>query len=210
MDPQGPPQPALGAAAKNAPVANPPAMGSEFRPHGGNIPPSPFFPGFPHPTSHMPYLFQQSFMPSLAGLAFPPSHGGAGAPVDLTGGTMKSDPTEFGAEQSKPTKKRRVARKKSEIIQLDDVKDEVDAVKSGGHWKDHWVIQLITIRGEMHTIFSQPPKQGDIGITIFKFFLHFFFHNDNVMCDVTNFVVALACHAFLWQSNAKFPVKSNI
>ena len=88
---------------------------------------------------------------------------------------MKSDPTEFGAEQSKPTKKRRVARKKSEIIQLDDVKDEVDAVKSGGHWKDHWVIQLITIRGEMHTIFSQPPKQGDIGITIFNFFFHFFF-----------------------------------
>ena len=95
---------------------------------------------------------------------------------------MKSDSPEFVVEHSKPTKKRRVARKKPEIIQLDDVKDEVYAVKSGGHWKDHWVIQLITIRGERHTIFSQPPKQGNIGITIFNFFFSIFFSTATMKC----------------------------
>ena len=57
-------------------------------------------------------------------------------------------------------KKRRLAKKKPEIMELNDAKDEVDAVKSGGHWKDHWIIQLIIIRGEMHNTFSAPPKQS--------------------------------------------------
>ena len=63
-------------------------------------------------------------------------------------------------KQSKSTKKRRVAREKPEIVELDDVKDEVEVPKSGGHWKDPWVIQLINIRREMHDTFSAPPKQG--------------------------------------------------
>lgn len=74
-------------------------------------------------------------------------------------GSHRRDLLECVAEQSKPTKKRRVARKNPEIIQLDNVKDEVDVVKSGGHWKDHWVIH-----GEMHNTFSTPPKQGEIGL----------------------------------------------
>lgn len=58
-------------------------------------------------------------------------------------------------------KKRKVVRKKPEIVELDNVKDEADVVKSVGPWKDHWIIQLISIRGEIHTTFSAPSKQGD-------------------------------------------------
>jgi hypothetical protein len=85
-------------------------------------------------TQLLKYRFPQSFMPSLPGMGFPPpAHGGPNAPVDLTAGSHKRELPECVAEQSKSTKKRRVARKKPKIIQLDDVKDEVDVVKSGGH-----------------------------------------------------------------------------
>ena len=57
-------------------------------------------------------------------------------------------------------RKKRDIRKKSEIVDLDKLKEDVDLLKNATHWKDHWVIQLITIRGEMHNTFSQPPKQG--------------------------------------------------
>ena len=30
---------------------------------------------------------------------------------------------------------------KLEIVELDNVKDEADVVKSDGPWKDHWIIQ---------------------------------------------------------------------
>jgi hypothetical protein len=110
MDPQGPPPPASGAAVNDAPAGSAHAMGSEFRPRGSNIPPPPFFQGFPHPTSHMPFLFQQSFMPSLPGMGFSPAtQDGPCAPVDLTAGSHKRNSPECVAEQSKPTKKRRVA-----------------------------------------------------------------------------------------------------
>lgn len=61
------------------------------------------------------------------------------------------------------------------FVELDDAKDEVDVLKSGGHWKDHWFIQLITIRGDMHRIFSAPPKQGIFPHYFFRFFFHYFF-----------------------------------
>ena len=116
----------------------------------------------------MPFLFPQSFIPPFARVGFPPpNQGGPSATVDLTAGSQKRDPQECVANQSKLTKKRRIARIKPEIIQLDDVKDYVDILKSVGHWKDHWVIQLITIRGEMHSTFSSPPQQGIIWILFF-------------------------------------------
>jgi hypothetical protein len=76
---------------------------------------------------------------------------------------------------SKPIKRKRVVRKKPEIVELDDEKDEVEVVKPAAHWKDHWVIQLISIRGEMHSIFSATPKQGDVHKFNFSFFFFFLF-----------------------------------
>ena len=35
--------------------------------------------------------------------------------------------------------------KKTEIVKLDDVKEDVELLKNVGHRKDHWVIQLISI-----------------------------------------------------------------
>ena len=169
MDSQGPPPHASGAHASDASDAHPLGVGSEFRPQGSRIPPASFFGGFPHPGVQMPFLFPQFFMPPLPGLGLPlASHGSPNKPMDLTADSHKHDLPESVAEQSKATKKRRVARKKPEIIQLDDGKEEVDVVKSGGHWKDHWVIQLITIRGEMHSIFSHPPKQGEVVNSLYE------------------------------------------
>ena len=89
----------------------------------------------------MPFLFPHSFMPPPPGTGFAhPTQGGPSATIDLTAGSQKRAPQECGADQSKSTKNRRVARKKPEIVKLDDVKDEVEVLKSGGHWKDHWVI----------------------------------------------------------------------
>lgn len=62
---------------------------------------------------------------------------------------------------------------KPEVIELDNAKDEVEGLKIGAHWKDHWVIQLITIPGEMHNIFSAPPKQGDLCFLNFGFTFYF-------------------------------------
>ena len=137
---------------------NPPAGGGEFRAQHVGMPPPPFFQGFQPLGSHMPFLFPPSFMPPIQGVGFAhPSHNAPSPTIDLTAGSEKR---ECATEPSKNIKKRRLAKKKPEVVELDDANDEVEAVKSGGHWKDHWVIQLITIRGDMHNTFSAPPKQG--------------------------------------------------
>ena len=54
-------------------------------------------------------------------------------------------------------KKKRVSRKK---VKTDNAVEE-----EGSHqWKVHWVIHLITLRGEMQETFSGPPKQGIFSI----------------------------------------------
>ena len=74
-----------------------------------------------------------------------------------------------------PTRKKRVVRKKPEIVELDD---DVDLLKTGHHWKDHWVIHLISLRGEMQNTFNSPPKQG---VFLFSFlFLPFVFPSFSV------------------------------
>jgi hypothetical protein len=60
-----------------------------------------------------------------------------------------------------------------EIVELDNTKDDVDLVRNAGHWKDHWVIQFVTIRGEMQNTFSSPPKQGQV--VFFSIFVILFF-----------------------------------
>ena len=89
-----------------------------------------------------------------------PGHSHPNATIDLTEGSQNQGPEEVVTDCPKPTKKRRVAKKKVEIVELDDNKEDVDVQKTGGHWKDHWVIQLISLRGEMQNTFSAPPKQG--------------------------------------------------
>lgn len=120
-----------------------------------------FFQGFATMGNQMPFLFPHPFMtpPARAGFA---SHspGIQTSPIDLTDVSNKRATQECVTDQSKPSKKRRVAKKKPEIVELDDIKDDADLQKNVGHWKDHWMIQLISVRGEMHNTFSQPPKQG--------------------------------------------------
>ena len=131
---------------------------------------APFFQGFYGMGSQLPFLFHHPFMAQTPGPQFAPSANSIRAsPIDLTGGSQKQAPEECITDQSKPTKKRRIQRKKPEIVELDDIKDEGDVPKNVGHWKDHWVIQLITVRGEMQGIFSAPPKQGKF-VSCFSFF----------------------------------------
>lgn len=139
------------------------ATGIDFRSQRPSIPPAPFFQGFHGMGSQMPFMFPHPIMPPPGGRGFaPPTHDIRTPPIDLTGVSQKQSPEECVTEQSKPTKKRRATKKKPDIVVLDDINDEVDVQKNIGHWKDHWVIQLITVRGEMHSIFSAPPKQGNL------------------------------------------------
>jgi len=110
-----------------------------------------FFQGFPPMGNQMPYLFPHPFIPTSSGAAYKsPTHVIPNATIDLTEDTKKrASPQECVTEQSKPTKRRRGKVKKMKIVDLDDVKEDVEIMKSVGHWKDHWVIELITIRGKM-------------------------------------------------------------
>lgn len=146
----------------------------------------------------MPFLFPPSFMQPVQGVGFtPPSHSAPPPTIDLTASSQKRFPAECATEPSKTIKKRRLTKKKPEIVELDDAKEEVDAVKSGGHWKDHWVIQLVSIRGEMHSTFSAPPKQGPPSNSFFKilcfyFQFFFFFFGFLLGCRIASFLSA-AC-----------------
>lgn len=70
-------------------------------------------------------------------------------------------------KQAKSAKKRRGPQKKIKIVELDDVEEEVKLLKNASHWKNHWVFQLISIRGEMHNTFSAPLKQGIVSFFVF-------------------------------------------
>ena len=154
----------------------PPVSSSEFLAHRTSIPPTPFFQGFAGAGNQLPFLYPNSFMPPLQRMGFMASgHGYPNATIDLTEGSQKQGPDQVVTDQTKPTKKRRITRKKMEIVELDDAKDDVDPLKNGGHWKDHWVIQLITLRGEMQNTFSAPPKQGMPGSFHISFAIEFFF-----------------------------------
>lgn len=150
----------------NASGSNCPAMGSDSNTQGSTtIPMSPFFGKFPHPG----FIFPQPFVHSLPGMHFPPaSNISASLPVGFNTGNEKVELSEVDAIPTKISKKRRIARKKPEITQVDGVKEEIDVSKSNVLWKDHWIIQLITLRGEMHSAFSAPPKQGESHIHLLQ------------------------------------------
>ena len=157
------PLPHVGSSnANNSSNSNPHVGGGEFHTQRGGIPPPPFFQGFQPFGGQMPFMFPPSFMPPIRGLGFapPPSHSAPTTTIDLTEVHHKRSTQEGVVAPSKTIKKKRALKKKVDIIELDDAKDEVDAIKTRGHWKDHWVIQLITVRTEMHSTFFAPPKQG--------------------------------------------------
>lgn len=55
----------------------------------------------------------------------------------------------------------RQTRKRKQKVNLEDLTHEqIQEVKQGGHWKEHWVVHLIRIRGELANVFAAPPKQG--------------------------------------------------
>ena len=161
MDSQGTTRDASGCNPNGATGGIPPPVMPEFRSQRPGMTPPPFFQGFSPLPNQMPFLFPHSFMPHVGGMGFPPpAQGSPSATIDLSEVSQKRGPQECIPDQSKSAKKRRGPKKKPEIIELDEAKDEVELQKHVGHWKDHWVIQLITIRGEMRNTFSAPPKQG--------------------------------------------------
>jgi hypothetical protein len=40
------------------------------------------------------------------------------------------------------------------------IKEQIEQIKQGRPWKEHWVMHLITLCGEMHRPFSFLSKQG--------------------------------------------------
>ena len=138
----------------------PPAVSAKFPTQRLGMAPPPFFQGFSPMPNQMPFLFPHSFMPHVIGIGFPPpAQANASATIDLTGESHKRGPHDCVMDQSKTVKKRRALKKKPKIVELDDAKDDVEFLKNIGPWKGHWVIQLITIRGEMQNTFSAPPSK---------------------------------------------------
>ena len=125
------------------------------------IPPAPFFHGFPGAANQLPFLYSHSYMPPIPPYGFSaPAQGTPSATIDLTEGSPKRGPLDSVTDHSKSIKKKRAPRKKPDIIELDDAKEDVELLKHAHHWKEHWVIQLISLRGEMQNTFNAPPKQG--------------------------------------------------
>ena len=149
----------------------------EFGSQRTPIPPLPFFQGFGGAGNPMPFLYPHSFMPPMGGFGFgSPPKASPSDTTDLTDGSLKRGPKETVIDLSNSSKKRRAPRKKVEVVELDDTKDDVDLHKNSCHWKDHWVIQLVTLRGEMQNTFSAPPKQGVLYLfSSFDVFSTFFF-----------------------------------
>lgn len=172
MDSQGSMQEASPSKQAGASSAFPPVPNVELPTQRQAMPPPPFFQGFPPVPNQMPFLFPHSFMPHVPGIGFPhPAHGNANAPIDLSDVPHKRGPEVCVTDQSKPAKKRKTPKKKPEVVELDDGNEDVELSKNIGPWKDHWVIQLITIRGEMQNTFSAPPKQGILFALIFGMFI---------------------------------------
>ena len=67
-------------------------------------------------------------------------------------------------------------------------------MKQFGPWKDHWVIQLIAVRSEMHNTFSAPPKQG---IVCYQFVLYFVFFFSPKHISHICYVCSAHC-SFIW------------
>ena len=93
-------------------------------------------------------------MPPVPTFGFgPPAEGTPSATTDLTEGSQKKGTQESVIDLSKKIKKRRAPKKKAEVVILDNNKNDVDLLKNSCHWKDHWVIQLVTMREEMQNTF---------------------------------------------------------
>ena len=77
-------------------------------------------------------------MPPIQGLEFAAvAPGNPSATVDLTEGSQKRGPQESVTDHSKSNKKQRGPWKITEIIELDDAKEDVELLTNVGHWKDH-------------------------------------------------------------------------
>ena len=116
----------------------PPATSVELPTQRQAMPPPPLFQGFLPVPNQMPFLFPHSFMPHVPGIGFPhPAHGNANATIDLSEGPRKCGPQECVTDQSKPAKKCKNPKKKLEIAELNNGKEDVELLKNIGPWKDH-------------------------------------------------------------------------
>lgn len=80
--------------------------------------------------NQMPFLYPHSFVPPITGLGFTaPAHAAPSATIDLTEGSQKRGAKVSATDHTMSKKKRRVPRKKTEIIDLDDATDNVDVSK---------------------------------------------------------------------------------
>ena len=138
MDFQGPPWDAFTNNPNAATGASPPTGANVFRAVRHGISHVPFFQGFLPVGNQPPFMFSHPFMPSALGGAFAsPTHIIPNATINLTKDTQKRASQECITDQSKPSERQRGPRKKSEIVELEDAKEDVELLKSAGHWKDH-------------------------------------------------------------------------
>ena len=122
---------------------------------------NPILPRISFNGNQMPYMFP---IPSFLQLLVQHSHLQA-TPFHMPPSTLLKTltnalPNSASLGSPNQARKREPFARKLNFFDLDDAKEDVDLLKIVGHWRDHWVIQLITIRGWMQNTFSAPPKQG--------------------------------------------------
>lgn len=196
-DSQGTMRDTTNPQTNGATSSTPPPVPAEFPSQLPAMTLPPFFQGFTGAPGQMPFMFPHSFMPHVHGMGFPPPvQGSPTATIDLTEGSQKRGSQDCLTDRSKPTKKKKVVKKKKkiEVVELDDTKEDVELMKQFGPWKDHWVIQLITVRSEMQNTFSAPPKQG---IVCYQFVLYFVFFFSPKHISHICYVCSVHC-SFIW------------
>ena len=114
--------------------AIPPVTMPEYCAQRPPIPPSPFLQAFGGAGNHLSFLYSHSFMPPIPGFGFgAPPQCTPTATIDLTEGSQKRGPQDSVIDLSKSNKKRRALRKKADIVDLDDKKEDADLLKNACH-----------------------------------------------------------------------------
>ena len=86
----------------------PPVAVHAIRAQHPPIPPTPFFHGYGGTGNQMPFLYPHSYMPPIPGFGYgAPPQGPPVATIDLTEGSQKHGPQDFGIDHSKSNKEKK-------------------------------------------------------------------------------------------------------
>jgi len=72
-------------------------------------------------------------------------------------------------KSKRPATKKRATKLKTNATDPGESSDEEEGNKRGPNWKEHWIVNLVHLRGTMHEKFSGMKKQGSFLYSLFLF-----------------------------------------